>query len=323
MKAGSITRRCACRNPDTGKQYGKACPNARKKGHGTLAIRQELPPTADGERRVFRRMGYATVEKAQADLDKVRALLAIPEKDDDEGRDAIAALLVQVAANKEPIPDYDETKRRLRTGQNLVNRITVGEWLDQWMASEQHRRATTVSYESHVRLYIKPNIGDVRIDRLQVAHVARMFQAIEDQNEVIRANNLDRKELEVQIKRTSVRSEKRKLREQLASLPPYRRMVGPSSRQRIRATLRAALNDAIAQQLITFNAAAHFKIPSKRPKPLVWTAERVEQWQATGVRPSPVMVWTPEQTSQFLDHAKHDRLYAMWHVLTLPRAAPR
>ncbi|WP_439662750.1 hypothetical protein ACSHWB_15665 [Lentzea sp. HUAS TT2] len=34
--------------------------------------------------------------------------------------------------------------------------------------------------------------------------------------------------------------------------------------------LRAALNDAIAQQIITFNPAAHVEIePGKRPKALV------------------------------------------------------
>jgi 7-keto-8-aminopelargonate synthetase-like enzyme len=117
-----------------------------------------------------------------------------------------------------------------------------------------------------------------------------MFQAIEDENEKIQSNNSDRQALEVQIRQTSKRAEKRNLREQLAALAPYRRPVGPSSRNRIRATLRAALNDAIAQQLITFNAAAHYQIAAKRPKALIWTDERVEQWKQTGIRPSPVMV---------------------------------
>ncbi|WP_291413106.1 site-specific integrase [Actinophytocola sp.] len=143
-----------------------------------------------------------------------------------------------------------------------------------------------------------------------------MFQAIEDQNEKVQANNSDRKALELQVKQTSRRAEKRKLREQLASLPPYRRSVGPSSRNRIRATLRAALNDAIAQQLITFNAAEHFRIAAKRPKPVVWTDERVEQWRKDGIRPSPVMVWTPEHAATFLTHVEDDRLYAIWHLLT-------
>ncbi|MCY0922997.1 site-specific integrase [Streptomyces sp. H27-G5] len=31
--------------------------------------------------------------------------------------------------------------------------------------------------------------------------------------------------------------------------------------------------------------------------------------------PSPVMVWTPEQTGAFLDFVADDRLYAMWHLI--------
>jgi hypothetical protein len=29
----------------------------------------------------------------------------------------------------------------------------------------------------------------------------------------------------------------------------------------------------------------------------------VERWQQTGRLPSPIMLWTPDQTGQFLDHA--------------------
>lgn len=86
--------------------------------------------------------------------------------------------------------------------------------------------------------------------------------------------------------------------------------------QHIKATLRAALNDAIGQQIITFNPAAHVEIdPVRKPKALVWTDERVARWQQTGEKPSPVMVWTPEQTGAFLDFVAEDRLYAMWHLI--------
>lgn len=37
--------------------------------------------------------------------------------------------------------------------------------------------------------------------------------------------------------------------------------------------------------------------------------------QQTGEKPSPVMVWTPEQTGAFLDFLAEDRLYAMWHLI--------
>jgi integrase len=320
MKAGSVTRRCTCRNPKTGLLYGVNCPQLKKKGHATWSIRQELNSTTNGERRIFRRRGYATAEEAQTALDQVRALLAIPGEDDAEGIENISALLAHVCANKEPIPGYEETRKRLHAGRVLTNSITVGEWLDQWMAEEngEHRKATNVSYESHVRLYLKPHLANIRLNRLQVGHVVKMFQAIEDHNEKIEANNADREVLKLQIRQTHRRAEKKQLRHKLAELQPHRKPVGPSSRQRIRATLRAALNDAIARPelALTFNAAAHVKITAKRPKPLVWTAERVQQWQQTGIRPSPVMVWTPEQTGQFLAHVASDRLYAMWHVFT-------
>lgn len=95
-----------------------------------------------------------------------------------------------------------------------------------------------------------------------------------------------------------------------------RRVTGPSTRQHIKATLRAALNDAIGRQIITFNPAAHVEIdPVRKPKALVWTDERVARWQQTGEKPSPVMVWTPEPTGAFLDFVAEDRLYAMWHLI--------
>jgi integrase len=99
-------------------------------------------------------------------------------------------------------------------------------------------------------------------------------------------------------------------------MPPFRQANGPATRQRIRSTLRAALNAAIAQQLITFNPASHVSLETgRRPKALVWTEERIEHWQRTGEKPSPVMVWTPEQTGRFLDQAVDDRLYTLFHLI--------
>lgn len=88
--------------------------------------------------------------------------------------------------------------------------------------------------------------------------------------------------------------------------------------RRVRSTLRAALNAAIAQQLITFNPAAHVELEAgKRPKALVWTEERILHWKRTGEKPSPVMVRTPEHTGLFLDHVAEDRLYVLFHLIAL------
>jgi integrase len=99
-------------------------------------------------------------------------------------------LLAHIAANKEPIPDHDETKRELNSGQALNQQLTVGEWLDLWTETEHHRRGTERSYEAHVRLYLKPNIGSIRIDRLHVGHVTKLLQAIEDEEAGLTARQI-------------------------------------------------------------------------------------------------------------------------------------
>lgn len=76
------------------------------------------------------------------------------------------------------------------------------------------------------------------------------------------------------------------MRERLESTPPVRRTVGDSSKQRIRATLRTAINDLIRQQKTTFNPAQYLELPSGKTKPLVWTDERMEEWLRTGIRPA-------------------------------------
>ncbi|GLX53813.1 hypothetical protein Shyhy01_67620 [Streptomyces hygroscopicus subsp. hygroscopicus] len=117
-------------------------------------------------------------------------------------------------------------------------------------------------------------------------------------------------------KGTDNRARRKAMKTAIDAMPPFRRVTGPATRQRIKATLRAALNDAIGQQILTFNPAAHVELdPVRKPKALVWTDARVAKWEQTGEKPSPVMVWTPKQTGAFLDFVVEDRLYAMWHLI--------
>jgi integrase len=100
------------------------------------------------------------------------------------------------------------------------------------------------------------------------------------------------------------------------AMPPFRRVTGPATRLRIKATLRSALNDAIGRQILTFDPAAHVELdPVRKPRALVWTDARVARWEQTGEKPSSVMVWTPEQSGTFLEFLAEDRLYAMWHLI--------
>ncbi len=82
------------------------------------------------------------------------------------------------------------------------------------------------------------------------------------------------------------------------------RVTGPATRHRIRSTLRNALNDALIDEVVKVNAAAHVKTPEEREPPMPWTAERVTRWRETGEIPGKVMVWTAEQTGEFLDYAE-------------------
>ncbi|WP_416485283.1 site-specific integrase [Streptomyces sp. CL12] len=320
---GSTHRRCYCRDPRTGKPLGKNCPKLSSRKHGAYSMRQELPAREDGTRRSFSRAGYESLKDAQADLDHVRSLLALADKDDPDSLQRLVAMLEEVAAEKAPLPAIEETRRRLRAGLALRGSLTVGEWLDQWFAAKKRRKTTLNAYASHIRVHLKPRIGQVRLDRLNVGHLVEMFDEIADENEVIAAENEARRQQVARCKPSKpgrpVGAERKLLaveRAKLAEMKPFRKITGPATRQAIRRTLRAALNSAIAQQLITFNPASHVELESgRRPKPLLWTEERVRRWRETGEVPGPVMVWTPQQFGVFLDAAEGDRLYAIFHLM--------
>jgi integrase len=321
--SGTTTRRCSCRDPRTGKSYGKACPKFTSKRHGTYAVRHELTARQDGSRREYRRSGFPTAAEAAEELSKVRALLSIADADDPAGQMLINDLLESCARSKEPLPDYDETRRRFATGQTLNAKTTVAEWLDLWLAGRKRLRPTGLKrYELDVRVHLKPHLGVIRLDKLRVHHLDTMFDAINEANIEISEQNAQRRAAITQLRATSRkgadgRARRAALQEAIDGMPPFRRTTGASTQQHIKATLRAALNVAIAQQAMpNFNPAEHVEVePGAKPKALVWTDERLAHWQETGRKPSPVMVWTPEQTGRFLDFIAHDRLYGLWHLI--------
>lgn len=110
------------------------------------------------------------------------------------------------------------------------------------------------SYESHLRLYLVPYLGAVRIDKLRVAHVADMFEQIAEHNE------------EIAAARASTDAARREA-------VKWQRPAGPTSMQRIRETLRTALNDAIRQELLTVNVAKWVEMPP-RCGPAPWCGLR-------------------------------------------------
>ncbi len=195
--AGGIGRRCRCRDKN-GKELGMKCPKLKKvPDHGSWYFQQDLEKEGP-KRNQFRRRGYATSDEAQAEFDKVRALISLAAGNKDDLL-TVTRLLMGLG-REDPIPDVDTVKTRMRSKHVLNDKMTVGQWLDRWYAQREAlhrqgrgRKKTLNSYESHVRLYLKPKIGDIRLDRLTVDDLIEMFNKIADDNDAISASNDDRR----------------------------------------------------------------------------------------------------------------------------------
>jgi integrase len=191
---------------------------------------------------------------------------------------------------------WEAARGKLRKGADPASRLTAGRVLREWLAGRPDLKASTRrSYALHIAA-MERLVGHIDLDRLRAADITSMFAAI-------------------------------------AASPTH---PGPATMQRIRATLRAALNDAVRDGLIPFNPASRLRMaPERRPRPLVWTLERTaafwaeharrmaenpsadpfKVWRDASLRPGPVMVWIPEQTGAFLDHAAGNRLAAMFETI--------
>ncbi|MFF0524082.1 tyrosine-type recombinase/integrase [Actinomadura nitritigenes] len=335
MAAGTTYKTCGCRTPE-GRLLGKKCPKLRRKSgswsptHGTWYYQYELPPRPDGTRRnPIRRGGYLLQDDAEAEIGKLHELLAVT--DDPDHRHRIIDLITTTLKQHKRLPEPEEVRRKIRTGQALDTTITVGQWLTLWLAGRKGLRASTVrSYHTHIHGHLIPVIGHIRLDRLRAVDVEAVFEAIDERNDLItHARTTGDPALRARVKGC--------------------RVVGAATKHRIRATLRAALNKAIRERRIDLNVASLIELPpGKRPRALIWTPERIQQWEQARdayitakaetrraqlggrghsnrikpidayigtPRPSPVMVWTPEQTRVFLDRARGHRLYAVYHLI--------
>lgn len=156
----------------------------------------------------------------------------------------------------------------------------MGEWLAHW-ATRTGAASTVNGYAGHLRLYLTPYLCSAVLAELSVAHLQAMFAAIAREH-------------------------------QRAGRP-----LTAATLNRIRATLRSALNAALRHGHICDNPASRVELPAaRRPRAVVWTAARAEHWQRTGERPA-AAVWTAAQTAAFLHASRDDRLYAAYPLIAL------
>lgn len=76
-------------------------------------------------------------------------------------------------------------RRRLGLGLDPgTTGITLADWLDTWLAGKTRakRARTARSYEMHVRVWLKPLIGHLPLERLTSTHIDDLFAMIERYN---------------------------------------------------------------------------------------------------------------------------------------------
>ena len=160
--------------------------------------------------------------------------------------------------------------------------LTVKAWLKLWLEEKVRlRESTRRSYSELSRNHLVPTLGGIRLADLNAQHVAAMLE---------------------EVRACHARG----------GTP-----VSEGTVARVYATLRAALNCAVRDGLVPVNPALLVKPGGmRRPRAVVWTEDRVEQWRQDGIRP-PVAVWTAAQTARFLHQTMDDRLYAVFHLIAL------
>ncbi len=129
---------------------------------------------------------------------------------------------------------------------------TTGQWLAAWLAGRQSLRPSARrSYQHHLDTYLIPRIGGIQLATLTAGDLRVMFTAMSRQR------------------------------------PATGAPLSAATLARVRATLRAALNAAIREGLITANPARLVELPPPaRPHPVAWTLPRETAWRENGTRPA-------------------------------------
>lgn len=237
-----VYKRCGCVEAAGGRQLGRRCARLGEDGHGRWYVAVQVSGLS-GRRERIRRGGFSTPEEARQ-----------------AGEELIAA----------------------DCGGRPGGMCTVGQWLVHWQEGLRGLRLSTwTAYDSHIRLYLIPQLGRIRLAALTSRQVEQMFTAL-----AMRRNR-------------------------------HGRPLAAGTLERVRATLRVALNAAVRDGLLAANPACGLRLPGpRRPHPVVWTERRVAAWRRTGERPA-VAIWTVAQLVEFLDFVAEDRLFALWWLIAL------
>lgn len=276
---GTVFKRCHCCDPETKKELGNKCPELEKRGHGTWWARYSIPPGPDGKRRQPR-LG--------------------PFPNESEAKKALRAALAE-----------------LDQGVVVLDRsIRLDKYLPQWLKGKKGLSdRTRESYQEALDLYYIPGLGRIKLVDLREHHLEALYEAMGQINRLPEGE----KPSEMLRRLLAARALAPWRYDRPGEQPGLNRKapLKPARIHRIHAVISSALGTAYKQRLITHNPARHVELPPvKRPRPLVWTDERVARWRETGKVPGPVMVWTPAQAGAFFDftEGRKERLHVLFHL---------
>lgn len=274
---------CSCRDPETKRLLGRKCPDLSKKNHGGWYGRYEAPKSADGKRRQPRIGPYDTEKACKEALAKALGTAANP-KAHDERRTTFGEFLER---------RYAWRKSEAETGEGLA-------------------KSTLDAERETIDLYGKPGLGHIKVVDLTDEHFRELYAAMRKINRPEEQG--DRSEILRRLKDARATRDGKRL---------HSRPISESRIRRIHAVLHGVLADASKLSKIRPDNPADGVWRSKggkrkqgRAKPLLWTTERVEQWEKTGLVPAKVMVWSSDQCGAFLDftEASEERLYPAFHL---------
>ena len=268
-------------------QLGRSCPQLwRKDGswntrHGPAGFIGRIDTSAGTKQ--LKRFGYPSRKAAEAAAEHAGKLPGLAASQTDRERIGDMPWAVRRGA---PLPTVEDVQRRLGLGLDPSQPgLTVGEWLDTWLATKRRtkRESTCRGYEMHIRTWLKPQLGHLPLDRLNAGHIEELFTTTGRINTELTAQRT------AGAAPTDVKVE--------GDVRGQSRECGPTTQLRIFATLRAAVNSAVKQRKITWNPCNGVEL--EQPE----TAERQR--------------WTPAEAVQFIDATADDEMGLMFRVAVL------
>lgn len=303
---GTVYRQCWCRDPETGRKLHTACPDLRKKGHGAWYYRYEAPRVPGEKRRQPVCGPFGTKKDAEDDL---------------------AATLARVGGGA-GAPD---------------RALKVADYLRSYQASKVNLKKSTRETDAEAfRLYWIPALGHMRVSDVRRRHVEEVMREMLN---VCRPLPEGERPSEMLRRMLAARAgdERRVLPDGEKRHAKSTRPLSPARVARMLAPFRAAMNAAIPA-MFTVSPCQGAELPrAAKVRPLAWTSpreaafraelgrreeeaqdaggkplttvEREAIWAAPGLRPCPVMVWTPAHAGAFLDAIAGERLFALFALV--------